>query len=304
MRHQSELGSIDALLPPEMAKRAEEIGARKCRLPFWPLLTLAVLAGAFISLGAVFSTTVSAGTAGTLPFGPARLLSGLAFCLGLVLVVVGGAELFTGNTLISMAWASGMVSSRQVLQNWGVVYIGNLIGALATAVFLYLSRQYLLGGGAVGLAALEVARAKTSLGFIQAVVLGILCNALVCLAVWLCLSARSTTDKIIAIVFPISAFVAAGFEHSIANMYFIPIGLLIKMDTAFLLTIGKSAADYTSLTWTNFFFVNLVPVTVGNLIGGVLLVGLVYWFIYLRPAPTSSPLPESAKDASLPTHSH
>src|SRR4029453_10475478 len=155
---------------------------------------------------------------------------------GLVLVIVGGAELFTGNALISMAWASGTVSTPQVLRNWSIVYIGNLIGAVPPEVFLYLSRQYTFGGGAVGLAALEIARAKTGLDFVQAVVLGILCNALVCLAVWLCLSARSTVDKILAIIFPISAFVAAGFEHSIANMYFIPIGLLIKTDSAFLTT--------------------------------------------------------------------
>lgn len=286
----SEPMNIDALLPPEIAKRAEEVGARKCRLPFWPLLALAVLAGAFISLGAIFSTTVSAGAVGILPFGITRLLSGIAFCLGLVLVVGGGAELFTGNALISMAWASGTVSIAQVLRNWSIVYAGNLIGAVATAVFVYLSRQYTFGEGAVGLAALEIARAKTALGFVQAVVLGILCNALVCLAVWLCFGARSTTDKILAIVFPISAFVAAGFEHSVANMYFIPLGLLIKTDTAFLTTIGKSAADYARLTWTNCILVNLLPVTLGNLIGGVVLVGLTYWFIYLRREPALVPV--------------
>jgi formate transporter len=158
---------------------------------------------------------------------------------------------------------------------------------LATAVLLYLSAQYTFGGGAVGLTALEIARAKTALGFVQAVALGVLCNALVCLAVWLCLGARSTTDKILAVVFPISAFVAAGFEHSIANMYFIPIGLLIKTDAAFLAAMGKGAADYASLTWTNFFIVNLLPVTLGNLIGGVVLVGLVYWFVYLWPEATA-----------------
>lgn len=275
--------SLDALLPPEIAKRAEEVGARKCRLPFWPLLTLAVLAGAFIALGAIFSTTVSAGTIGVLPFGLVRVLVGVVFCLGLILVIVGGAELFTGNALISMAWASGTVTTREVLRNWGIVYVGNFIGALATTVLLYLSAQYTFGGGTVGLTALEIARTKTALGFVEALALGVLCNALVCLAVWLCLGARSTTDKILAIVFPISAFVAAGFEHSIANMYFIPIGLLIKTDAAFLATIGKSAADYVNLTWTNFFIVNLLPVTLGNLIGGGVLVGLVYWFIYLRP---------------------
>lgn len=280
--------SIDALLPSAIAKKATLVGAQKCCLAFWPLLTLAMLAGAFIAFGAIFSTTVSAGTAGILPFGIVRLLNGLVFCVGLILVVIGGAELFTGNTLISMAWASGSVSTRQVFRNWSVVYAGNLFGALGTAWLVYLSGQYTFGGGSVGLTALEIARAKTSLGFIPAIALGILCNALVCLAVWLCLGAHSTADKILAIIFPISTFVAAGFEHSVANMYFIPIGLLIKMDTAFLSLIGKNTADYAALTWTNFFTVNLLPVTIGNLIGGVLLVGFVYWFIYLRPGPLLS----------------
>ena len=287
----NEAFNFDALLPAEIAKKAEEVGARKCHLPFWSLLTLAVLAGAFIALGAVFSTTVSAGTAGALPFGVVRLLAGLVFCLGLILVIVGGAELFTGNTLISMAWASGVISTPQLLRNWLIVYLGNLLGAVATAALVYLSQQYTFGNGAVGVTALEIARSKTSLGFVQAVTLGMLCNGLVCLAVWLCLGARSMTDKILAILFPISAFVAAGFEHSIANMYFIPIGLLITSDASFLAAIGKSFSDYPSLTWTNFLFVNLLPVTIGNILGGVVLVGFMYWFVYLRPeARTASSL--------------
>ena len=274
--------TVDALLPAEIAKKAEDVGARKCHLPFWSLLTLAVLAGAFIALGAVFSTTVSAGAAGVLPFGIVRLLAGLVFCLGLILVVVGGAELFTGNALIGMAWASGLVSTPQLLRNWLIVYLGNLLGAVATAILLYLSQQYTFGNGAVGLTALEIARIKTNLGFVQAVALGILCNGLVCLAVWLCFGARTTTDKILAIIFPISAFVAAGFEHSVANMYYLPLGLLIKSDTTFLTAIGKSLSDYPSLTWTNFLLVNLLPVTIGNILGGVVLVGFTYWFVFLR----------------------
>ena len=284
--------NFDALLPAEIAKKAEDVGARKCHLPFWSLLALAVLAGAFIALGAVFSTTVSAGAAGVLPFGIVRLLAGLVFCLGLILVVVGGAELFTGNALIGMAWASGLVSTPQLLRNWLIVYLGNLLGAVATAILLYLSQQYTFGNGAVGLTALEIARIKTNLGFVQAVALGILCNGLVCLAVWLCFGARTTTDKILAIIFPISAFVAAGFEHSVANMYYLPLGLLIKSDTTFLTAIGKSLSDYPSLTWKNFLLVNLLPVTIGNILGGVVLVGLTYWFVYLRPE-RCSPVPGS-----------
>jgi formate/nitrite transporter len=291
--------NIDALLPAAIAKKAEGVGVQKCRLPFWPLLMLAMLAGAFIAFGAIASTTVSAGATGQLPFGIVRLLSGLVFCVGLVLVVVGGAELFTGNTLISMAWASGTVTTSQALRNWTIVYTGNMIGSVGAAVLVYWSSQYTFGGGAVGLTALEIAQAKTSLGFIQAVALGILCNALVCLAVWLCLGARSTADKILAIVFPISTFVAAGFEHSIANMYFIPIGLLIKTDVAFLHDIGKSVADYPTLTWTNFLLANLLPVTIGNIVGGVFLVGLVYWFIYLRSEPFSVSATESIGATAL-----
>ena len=288
---------IDALLPAEIAKRAEEVGARKCTLSFWPLLTLAVLAGAFIALGAMFSTTVTAGAGGAIPYGVVRLLGGLVFCLGLILVVVGGAELFTGNALIVMAWASGRVTTRQVVRQWAIVYAGNFAGAALTATMVFLSGQYRFGAGVVGMNALEIARAKTSLGFWQAVWLGILCNTLVCLAVWLCLGARGTADKILAILFPISGFVAAGFEHSIANMYFVPLGLMIRGDEAFLVLIGKRAAEYPSLTWRDFLLGNLLPVTLGNLIGGVVLVGLVYWFVYLR-AETAKPAANGASTAN------
>jgi len=241
---------------------------------------LAVLAGAFIGLGAIFSTTVSAGTTGVLPFGVAKLLTGLVFCLGLILVIVGGAELFTGNNLIVMAWASRKVTTARLLRNWIIVYIGNFVGSLGTAALLFMSKQYTFGSGAVGTTALTIANAKVGLGFIQALALGILCNALVCLAVWLTFSARSTVDKIMAIIFPITAFVAAGFEHSIANMYFIPIGLFIKaFDPAFTATTGL---DLTRLTWNNFFLANLLPVTLGNIIGGTVFVAAIYWLIFLR----------------------
>ena len=276
---------LDALLPPAMAARAEEIGMAKARLDAATTFVLAVLAGAFIALGAVFSTTVAAGAAGVLPYGVARLLSGAAFCLGLILVVVGGAELFTGNTLIVMAWASRKVSLAGVLRNWAIVFAGNLTGALATALVVYVSGHHTFGGGAVGAAALAAARGKVGFGFAQAVALGMLCNALVCLAVWLSLSARSTTDRILSVLFPISAFVAAGFEHSVANMYFIPMGLLIKdlAEPGFWTAIGQTAAQYGSMTWGTFVSRNLVPVTIGNIVGGAGMVGAVYWFVYLRP---------------------
>lgn len=276
--------TLDALLPAEIAKKAEDIGVKKANLGAIDTLVLAILAGAFIALGAVFSTTVAAGAAGHLPFGVTRLLSGLVFSLGLILVVVAGAELFTGNNLIIMAWASGKVSLGRLLRNWTLVYLGNLIGATGTAVLVFASGQYKFGGGAIGQTALAIGNAKLQFTLVEGVVLGILCNGLVCLAVWLSYSGRSTTDKILAIVLPIAAFVAAGFEHSIANMYFLPIALFVRAgaEDTFWTAIGTSPDAYPNLTWTNSIIGNLVPVTLGNMIGGVVLVGLVYWFAYLR----------------------
>ncbi len=272
---------IDALLPQEMAQRAENVGIRKSEAPILTMFALAILAGAFIALGAIFATTVSAGMSGAWPFGFAKLLSGLVFCLGLILVIVGGAELFTGNNLIVMAWAGGKVSTSALLRNWVIVYIGNFVGSIGTAVMIFLAKQYTFGPqGAVGITALSIANGKVHLGFVQAIVLGVLCNALVCLAVWLTFSARSTVDKIAAIIFPITAFVAAGFEHSVANMYFIPMGLLIKtFDPAFA---ANSGLDLNGLTWGTFLVNNLIPVTVGNIIGGSILVAAIYWAVYLR----------------------
>jgi formate transporter len=277
---------IDAFPPAKMAARMEDVGVAKAGLRAGTMFALAILAGAFIACGAIFATVVTTGLAGAgMGYGLIRLLAGLVFCLGLIAVVVAGAELFTGNNLIIMAFAGGRVTLAQVLRNWGIVYAGNFVGSILTAGIMFLTKQYMFSSGALGSQALSIADAKCNLGFVQAIFLGIMCNALVCLAVWLCSSARSTTDKILAIIFPISAFVAAGFEHSVANMYFIPIGLLIK-DLAgadFWTAIGKTAADYGHLTWFAFFIKNLLPVTIGNIIGGAGFVGLVYWFIYLRP---------------------
>ena len=280
--------SIDAFVPKTMAEKAEMVGVAKVSLGPLRMFALALLAGAFIGLGAIFATTITAG-AGDLPFGVAKLLGGLVFCLGLILVIGAGAELFTGNNLIVMAWASGKVSTLALLRNWGIVYVGNFVGSILTAYMLFLSKQFTFGNGVIGLNALNIANHKVQLEFGQAIVLAILCNALVCLAIWLAIGARSATDKVVAILFPITAFVAAGFEHSVANMYFIPMGLFIKSgaDGAFWSNIGKTAVNYSQLTWRNFFIVNLLPVTIGNIIGGALMVGLVYWFIYLRPSWTN-----------------
>lgn len=279
--------SVDALVPQAMAEKMEKVGQAKVTLGPLRMFALAMLAGAFIALGAIFATTATTGT-GDMPFGISKLVGGLVFSLGLILVIGAGAELFTGNNLIVMAWAHGRISTSRLLRNWVIVYLGNFVGSILTVVLMLFSGQYLFNNGAIGLNALNIANHKVGLDFVQAIFLGILCNALVCLAVWLCIGARSATDKILAIIFPITAFVAAGFEHSVANMYFIPMGLAIKVNAGaeFWSQIGRTAADYANLTWSNFFFANLLPVTIGNIIGGAVMVGLVYWFIYLRPSWT------------------
>ncbi|MCX7912003.1 MAG: formate transporter FocA [Dehalococcoidales bacterium] len=277
--------SFDELLPPDMAAKAQDIGIKKANMDFLTTLVLAILAGAFIALGAMFFTVSQTSIGGVaMPWGLGRVIGGFVFSLGLILVVVGGAELFTGNNLIVMAWASRKLSTLKVLRNWAIVYIGNFIGAVATAAVVFWGKHYEMASGGIGVTALNIASFKVNLGFVQAIILGILCNAMVCMAVWLTYSARTTIGRISAIVFPIAGFVAAGFEHSVANMYFIPFGLMVKSGAAesFWQAVGKTAADYSSLTWGRFFVHNLIPVTIGNIIGGVFFVGLVYWLIYLR----------------------
>jgi formate transporter len=275
---------FEALMPPQVAKKASDVGLGKAQMSGLRVFVLAVLAGAFIGLGAMFATTAVAGASDTLPFGVARILAGLVFCLGLILVVVAGAELFTGNNLISIAWAERKVSTGRMLRNWAIVYVGNLLGALATVLLVFAGGQYEFGDGAVGSSALAIAETKSSLGFGQAVALGIMCNALVCLAIWLTYSARSVTDKILAIIFPITAFVAAGFEHSVANMFFLPMGVLIREQGSdeFFAASGAVPADYSDVSWANAIVDNLLPVTIGNVIGGSVMVGLVYWLVYVR----------------------
>lgn len=262
--------TIDAFTPAEMAARVEAGGVAKAKLDAGRTFALAVLAGAFIGLGAAFSTVVAADS--SFGYGATRLMTGLSFCLGLILVMVGGAELFTGNNLIVMAWAERRVTTRALLRNWAIVYVGNFAGAAATAVGIFLSGIHKLGGGKVGQTALAIATAKVSQGWTEAFFRGVFCNALVCLAVWLGFSARTTTDRILCILFPVTAFVAAGFEHSVANMYFVPMGMLLQ---------GGPGGP---IGISSFLLANLVPVSLGNVVGGSGMVGLVYWFIYLRKA--------------------
>lgn len=263
--------TTDAYAPAQIAERVCKIGLAKVTTPVWTMLALAVLAGAFISLGALFYTvTVTTGNnAPAVPFGLLRLAGGMTFSLGLVLVVVGGAELFTGNNLIAMAWAVGCVQTNQVVRNWVWVYFGNLLGAVGTTALVLLAGVPTLGDGAVGETMVQIARSKIALDPVSAVARGILCNVLVCLAVWLCMGARSVADKILAILFPISAFVACGFEHSVANMFFLPVGIVLAAGSAIPLSVSGALS-------------NLVLVTIGNMLGGTVLVALVYWFIYLR----------------------
>ena len=265
--------SIDAVLPPAMAVKAENVGIAKSNMDLLTMFMLALLAGAFIGLGAEFCTIMA--TNNGLGFGMSKLMCGLVFCIGLVLVIVAGAELFTGNNLILMAVISGKVPVSKMLRNWIVVYIGNFIGSVVTAYLIYLSQQYKMAGGDVGLKAIAIAAGKCNpdLPFIAYFFKAVYCNAMVCLAVWLCFSARTSTDKILCIIFPIAGFVASGFEHCVANMYFIPVGLFIK---------GAVGAEAVNLTWANFFSVNLLPVTLGNIVGGAGFVGAFYWVIYSR----------------------
>jgi len=252
----------DAYAPAQIAALVETVGVRKASMPLLQTVMLGLLAGAFIGLGGAFYTLVI--TDSGLGFGPSRLLGGLVFSLGLVLVVVAGAELFTGNNLIVMALADRRITLGRLLRNWGLVYVANLGGAVATAGIVWLAGTLDLGGGAVGETAARIAQAKVALDPATALFKGVLCNVLVCLAVWLCFAAHNVTGKILAILLPISAFVALGFEHSVANMYFIPLALI------------DGAADVT----LGGFIANLVPVTIGNMIGGGVLVAGVYWVCY------------------------
>lgn len=265
-----EVFGSDAYSPAQIAERIERVGVVKARMPFIPLVMLGLLAGAFIGLGAMYSTLVTSDP--TLGFAESRILGGAVFSLGLLLVVVAGAELFTGNNLLAMAWADGRITMREVLRNWSVVCLANFIGASGVALLVFWSGHTTMNHGEVAAQYVRIAAAKCTLPFFTAFISGILCNILVCLAVWMAFAGRSVVDKAVAIVFPISAFVAAGSEHSVANMYFIPMGLLLK---------GSAMRGAEAIGWAG-MFQNLVPVILGNLVGGSVLVAMVYHLIYRR----------------------
>lgn len=272
-------------LPPEMAIACETAGAAKAARDWPTLLVLGVLAGAFIALGAMFMTVVLTGSA-DLPWGVARLLGGLVFSLGLILVIVGGAELFTGDSLMVLAWASRRIGLGALTRTWALVYVGNIVGAVGTAALVFLAAQHGFAGGSVGRTALTIAAAKAALPTVQLFFLAVLCNVLVCLAVWMSFGAQTAAGKVMVIVPPVTAFVAAGFEHSIANLYLLPYALAIKAwaGPEFWIAIGQDATAYPALTAANAVH-NIVVATAGNLVGGSLMVGAVYWFLYLRGQP-------------------
>lgn len=270
--------SDDIYSPSQMLDKAIQAGVSKSQLPIIPLLLLSILAGAYIALGGLFSSVIALGMPEEWPYGIMKTLQGLAFSLGLILVVIGGAELFTGNNLMVVALLDKKIGLIAILKNWLIVFAGNFIGSITIAILIILSKEYLISDGSLGVSILNLAQLKVSLSFTKALTLGILCNLLVCLAVWLTYSGRSTSDKILAIIFPITAFIAAGFEHSVANMYIIPVGLFLKkFDPLF---VAQSAVDTSKLSWSSFFFQNLAPVTLGNIIGGAIFVGLVYFYVY------------------------
>ncbi|MBN1903248.1 formate/nitrite transporter family protein [Candidatus Sumerlaeota bacterium] len=277
---------IDAYSPAQMAGRVEKAGITKGNLDFTTMFALAIMAGVFIAFGAVLCTFVITDPPEGMSEGLIKLIGGLVFCIGLILVVVAGAELFTGNNLIIMAYVGKKVTFGQLMRNWVIVFLGNLVGSLIIVYLVYMTGMWTGGKAAVGIKALLIANGKVNLSFSQAFFRGILCNMLVCLAVWLCFSGRSVTDKILAILFPITAFVALGFEHSIANMYFIPAGIVVKGLAPVMqaLEAKGSIPDLSSLNIYGFFIKNLLPVTLGNIVGGAAFIGAIYWFVYLRPA--------------------
>ena len=260
---------------------ASTIGVGKVTSPWLTVTVLGVLAGAYIGFGGLLSTSVTFDMAKFLGVGFTKIMAGSAFSLGLMLVVIAGAELFTGNNLMVSSVLTREITFTNMMKRWGVVYLANFIGSIVIAILFYFSGLWKTGDGALGVAAVNIALKKVSLGFNEALFRGIGCNWLVCLAVWMALAARQTIGKIFAIFFPIMGFVAIGFEHCVANMYFIPTGIFLKNWAANEAIQSLSAG---SLTWISFFWKNLLPVTIGNIIGGAVFVGMSYWGAYLKPA--------------------
>lgn len=276
------MSELNLFLPKQIAEKIKEVCYGKCRIPMKKFFILAILAGAFIGFGAELSIMVSHDVGTKMSVGLAKFLAGSVFSVGLMLVVIAGSELFTGDNLIVIAALEKKIRWTELFKAWGIVYMGNFVGSIILVIIMFCSGLWAANGGAVGAAAVNIANAKVHLTFMEALMRGIGCNWLVCLAVWMATSAKDVVGKIFAIYFPIMAFVASGFEHSVANMFFIPYGIFLRSVPSVVSATGKSASAFTSLNWGTFFVNNLIPVTIGNIIGGAFFVGVIYWYIYLK----------------------
>lgn len=273
--------SLEDKAPKTIAETvAQTVGVAKATSPWFTVFVLGILAGSYIGFGGLLSTAVTFDVAAKWGIGFSKILAGAAFSVGLMLVVIAGAELFTGNNLMVSSVMIKEITFSTMLKRWGIVFLANFIGSMIIAFVFYFSGLWKTGDGALGVAAVKIAYTKTALSFGEALWRGIGCNWLVCLAVWMALAARQIIGKIFAIFFPIMAFVAIGFEHSVANMYFIPTGILLMNGAGFTHVPG---VDPNILGWINFLWRNLLPVTIGNIIGGGVFVGMSYWGAYLRP---------------------
>lgn len=295
-----QISSRDAYSPLQTAAVVRNKALKRARLRITQTFILSILAGIFIGMGAQFATFVTSDS--TFHFGATSLITGIVFSLGLILVETAGAELFTGNNLNIVGYLSKSITTRELLKIWVIVYIGNFIGGLMMVYLMYGARQWEFFHFMTGAKALLIAHKKVNLSFMAAFSRGLLCNALVCLSVWLCYSGRNLADKVLSVIFPIGGFVASGFEHCVANMYFIPMGLMLRKNPDVVAVAGKIAGkslDLSLLTWKGFLVNNLFPVTLGNFVGGVVLIGIVFWFIYLRPHDSYSSFslkPDFSKD--------
>ncbi len=269
---------VDAFTPAEVAEKVKTIGVDKANMHFLSLIILSLMAGAFIAFGAMYYTVAI--TDSNMAYGMTKLIGGLAFSLGFILVVIAGAELFTGNTLVLMAWAKGKVSLPALLKNWTIVYLANAVGAFVMVYLVYLSGYLDAHHHKVGATVLKVGLAKVDNTLTESFVLGLFCNVLVCLASWMVYASRTVSDKVLAVIFPISAFVAMGFEHCIANMYMIPVAILASMDPAIVAASGLEVSQLQDLSF-NGFMMNIIPVTIGNIIGGGVFVAMTYYLVFV-----------------------
>ncbi|WP_068314320.1 formate transporter FocA [Polycladidibacter hongkongensis] len=273
-----------AVSPLGLTHTAEAYGITKTRKAPLTSFMLAITAGVFIAIGFTFYTTVTVGT-GTAPYGLVKFIGGVAFSLGLMLVIVTGAELFTSTVLTSVGYASRKISTLEMIRTWVTVYLGNFVGALLFVALIFAGKVYMQVGGEWGINAMKIAQHKLHHSFGEAIALGIMCNMLVCLAVWLSFSCQNMIEKVLIIILPVAMFVAAGFEHCVANMFMIPLGIIIHSFAGpeFWAATGVDPAAFADLTTSHFVLNNLIPVTIGNIIGGAVMIGFTYWFIHIRP---------------------